>query len=1018
MVIDVGDGRSVIMKRLAIVWLSCLIVANAIVPFSGTQNVSGLVLEKTLTPMAYPNCTGMASIDADYWDAYNGTFVMGTTYTIGQQLGYVIQRVGLIYDTTAFNSEFIINNIELRFTVSLINAATDFDMELYQVDYTGDFDTTDWWNANRTGYLGSIGNTSNLVENMECRVSMPISMIVRGGYTELMIVSSGEGVAPTGTDTIQISDIADFTIILNPGDVGEAKIDVNYESNISPLIEVSNADWLWSYYPNTYIYYNETHQLAGYDFWLQWENYSWYFIQYNENIDFSQYNTNCTTNSQGSGWINITAYWTGYHRFYFIVPIYEPNTDYSGTIYPTSINQWNDTHDVYLYELELSRSADYAYFNISGSDYTYLSSFPPLTFATIDATTGHYNLTDIDRDANYRIWLLRQRPIIYCQVSIAMTHATLGTGIMWESLKVVSNRGEQYNATTAQRISEPTTYMIYGQNYTITVLDFFNNEIINETIECDDNHMDVIIDVPVHQLTLKSFRNDTTAYAIYFNGTGVPFQNHLPGDWVIQSGIREGTYMFRFDYLDSTENGTTTVATTAYYNLTINGTYTINIGMSEIQIIYTTISGVEIQIDEINTSLGFLNPDIVYVGYLLPYCSPEGKFYMERSSEYLILDPYAIYEATIRDNATGTSGTFYSPAPSIGTTVFIIDELQITSDFTTNIMLNWTGNGTNAYNFTMNPGVIDLTEKGLSNFTFWANGTINAQRKATIKNTAAFSWIHYPSIATNVATLKLNNTTPFDWEMVYWFVEFYRSEEHLPDTSSLTVYDQQNTVSLTGGRNYDCTQYGCYMAFTQINSTVERAFTFTYLDMNASWEQGTPIITIMTYPLATLDAQYYYKGTGTWNNQYSAPYSGDILISLKNLPGIIDPDTVVIQDASNGDNVPSFVFSGASITINFVEVGEVGVGEARSYDVFFLLIESEPEQLFIFKGAFSVGAVQFNLHLCMLLFGIAFAGYGTTEIIIKDTNIEDSRGMFYLLIGIVIICLYIILWILHIWGLI
>jgi hypothetical protein len=256
---------------------------------------------------------------------------------------------------------------------------------------------------------------------------------------------------------------------------------------------------------------------------------------------------------------------------------------------------------------------------------------------------------------------------------------------------------------------------------------------------------------------------------------------------------------------------------------------------------------------------------------------------------------------------------------------------------------------------------------------------------------------------------------------VFWYVAFADTDaDDIPaDTTTVTVYDHNNSVFLNIGQHYDVSQGGVAMIFDQLNSSIYRSFTLNYFLINNTEPQGNPIVNIRSYQSADWGGiGHYYMGQGTYYNTATTDYEGDVLISLKNLDGIVDYNTVHVVDAGAEYTLSDdqFVFSGNSITINYEAVGLVEVGESKTYKVYFQYQDVQGNDFALFQGWFNIGFIEFNGHLLIFLASLFCGGYGVAELAASKKNDEEARGYGYMLLSVVLFMTYFITYVWHLQG--
>ena len=282
--------------------------------------------------------------------------------------------------------------------------------------------------------------------------------------------------------------------------------------------------------------------------------------------------------------------------------------------------------------------------------------------------------------------------------------------------------------------------------------------------------------------------------------------------------------------------------------------------------------------------------------------------------------------------------------------------------------------------------------------------------------------MYYPETLKYTIGQTINNSADNQWINVYWFLGFATNDDgdiETADTTSIRVYDVDNSLVMDLGHNYDVTQAGIEMFFDYLNTSDARTFQFTYyLDNRTNVPQSTPIITIRQYSRGTWNGISMYQGNGLWVNNRTATYLGDISISLKNLGGVIDTNSVVVYDVVNDKTIPGeyFTVSGSVISLNADATGSIANGDVRQYEVYFLYAENDVEPFFLFDSSWSIGWINLTGHLLIFIVSLLCAGYGVTEMVIARREKTEAKAFGWILIGTFGMLLFMMLWVWHSMG--
>jgi len=728
---------------------------------------------------------------------------------------------------------------------------------------------------------------------------------------------------------------------LAPSNNGNAIWVDNIYINSTPLVNASKYEVY--IHPVEIIDYNTTHEVLRYEFLTSYllESVN---LTVNSSLVYSTINPYwpmATGVSEGKNYYNISMWLHRFEDLYTHIWFYKSKLDTSIYIeqmntYPVEIIDWG-AKDLVRYEFE-SLNATWLRFESPNTSFTHLSISPDATIIQYNSTT--WNITELYENTHYKIWFTINKTT-YCTAFVSLYREATGEGIPFGTWDNFINMGSTTNTTIMEPINNPEITLEIGTTYTISVFDYFPtpNFITNHTFIAIDTKMDIDIPVPYGALNFKSYRYDVSAIRIWYdaNTSNTPYSNHVPGGEWLQLYIRGGDFMIAISYLTTTENGTSSIDNTYFHNISINSSlaYTIEIGTDIIEIIQTTTSGLSITLDTVET---WVTPGLISIYANLPIFPIDGTRGNPAQDNQILIHPFMIIEADAVNLFNEiTTANLWDPRPSSGSVDITHDYLTIQAEYYTRIFLNYT-NGTNFINYTTVPSSVNLVDLTVSNFTYWSNSTSSIERKTTIRITDLFYWIYEPNIVHYFTTQTINNTTPFDWYDVYWRLAFI--EDTVP--RDITIYDNDNKIFLTADEHYETTSSSIRLRWDRFNSSLSRTFTFSYYN-TTDYDFDEPVIRVHEYTIEDYNTDPYWKGSGTWDNSYSAPYNGRAWIVLSNLDGIIDPDSVIVKD-ENGDVVPTGdrPVAGNSIIISSSYVGTIPVDGELTYDIYFQYYAMDP----------------------------------------------------------------------------
>lgn len=703
-------------------------------------------------------------------------------------------------------------------------------------------------------------------------------------------------------------------------------------------------------YPSEYTPHNATHEQIRYDVFITEIHPtldSWILLNVNPNFTLQSHHPNTVNvTDEGGGVINITnqQHQDIYHNFWFTK---QKDTgigsNYSANIYPVEIIDWQ-TQDLYRYEIWHSNWS-FAFLQMPNASFIYQSINPMATITQLNSTT--YNISGAQENTWLHIWFTVKKSSIY-PAFVSMKREVTGEGIAWGTWAVYVNEGSWTDETNMTRLPYQEIELSLGMTYCFSVYDYFPtpNFITNHTIIATGVNGTLFIDIPVpySPLNFKSFRDDLTIFRIWFNASGTPFTDHIPGEEWYQMDIRGGQYMIAIDYVDTTVNGTATIIRTYYLNITANSNlaYTINIGTSQLSVIVTDVNGLEIEVDNI---LIWVIGDVFVNRTVWPITITDRTRSVARFTADLpiLIHPYSVIDAKIYSNVSGvTSATFFKPTPDTGTITIISDELIIMSDFDARIYINRTGDSSNIISASF-PGIFDLTSYvNSTNITFWSNKTSSIRRETHFQQASVFFWKFTPQIGKYETSLSLNNTGSFNWREVEWyigipegvFVDLY-TPGRLP-----AIYDNDNKEWWELGLEYQIETEGFYTDFAFINSSVIRSITLLFFEANSTFYPGSAKIEISEYERQGVTEDSFLLGTGTFLNLEVGTHRDDLWIVLKNLDGKIIDSTFYVLDAKTGNKKYNVFITHSSDTsttlrMDYNDVGDIPNGESFSVEVYF-----------------------------------------------------------------------------------
>ena len=733
----------------------------------------------------------------------------------------------------------------------------------------------------------------------------------------------------------------------------------NIYINASEMLNATYCDTV--IYPAEILDYNDTHEVLRYEIFTSDLLIS-LNMTLNSSMVFASINPCWLIDTGVSGGDNYYNISTWLHRFeeiythiWFFKAKYSSSTTTTyfepNIIYPTEITTWNNTHELIKYTIFYR--GQFATALLVNNTYTYVSVNPNATI-TADVFAGLYGI-DTNATTSTHIWFTRPSTTPTTQLHIQLWHSTLGEGFFWEKWKVTINPGLSYNNTTATWISNPNYLVNYGINYTIAVLDYFGNYITGHSFVANSYSMDILIPVNVFSVTFNSFRNDTTAFAVYFNATGTPYQDHCSGGKEVKMAIREGTYMFRFDYLTSNVTGHTTLEATYFYNLTINGTYTINFGAGGIGILFTSISGIEILIANIATNMAYQDINWVLDDpiYALGGTKAAGGVFVLDADPNIVIDSTAEF---IQIDSTAGAATLWGghidESLMFGDWAYFSDFLTIScSNTSARLVINDTTLSTVLISTSAPSGAtFDIfSDNGSSvgnNLTAWvSDGSFALRRTIYFRWARELSWNFQANNDYYFAYATINNSLPTVLRNPTVLITFPElQEDQQINFEKIEVEDMDNNLVLPEGQNYTVDNTGISFGMRQISPSTVRQFKLSLYTQNATRE-GTEYIQAQEVPVTeTYKSKNYRMVYGDYTNEESSTFTGNIVFILthEETKDILSNTVRVIDQITGFELVPNgdYVFTGSVVNIFPSYVGEIGQGEIIKIKVYYLTDET------------------------------------------------------------------------------
>jgi hypothetical protein len=520
--------------------------------------------------------------------------------------------------------------------------------------------------------------------------------------------------------------------------------------------------------------------------------------------------------------------------------------------------------------------------------------------------------------------------------------------------------GLTWDNTTSENVGRPDFEVEPNQNYTIRVLDYFDNMLVDYPFV--SNAADIYLSVPVPYYSWQVFNQNEmpVLMKIYWNNSGAPWEFFVGPQWIIERNLKGGNYTFMVTFYEADGTAGETVS---YVRVVPNA----GLNASFIFIEGTTLTEIVSDLEGVQAMQAILTllvtPSTVLIYEDLPLAPVVMK--VLALEDGLVIDPYLILEATTYQNDTGieeVNTTLEEVHPgTYGYTYYVLsDVVSFSGDYVTTLYINNT-DGDNLLYSNVLPATVNLDGEEV---TIWANNNYSVSRASVWREISEYTITYYQTQHKWTTTLNLNNSHVLDFYSPYWYIAF--PEDAVIDQETVTLYDLDNDLYLSQRTNFDVTAGGVHVTLTQINASMERNFVLTFWDGNSTTGIGAPNLIAEAYTSSTLNGVPMKYTAVQWFNPYSVEYMGEVYITLNFTYGDdLVRDSITIIDETTGQVIQTsqWIYTGRTILILTDGVGTVPVGGARNYGIYFTLgytIDSDEKSDFFF-GPIVIGGMQFYI---------------------------------------------------------
>lgn len=593
----------------------------------------------------------------------------------------------------------------------------------------------------------------------------------------------------------------------------------------------------------------------------------------------------------------------------------------NSSMYP-DVEDWNLTYNRWNFEFATVPYADNVTIFKSSSSWEFLGMAPLCNYTQWNES---FNMTDVYDSITYRVWFAVPKASAWTTLYIRLYDAFTGEGFFWEQWNVMICEGSPWNNTTAETV--PTSEYRVEPNavYTLRVLDYFGNPVVNQTVTSYAEEVFVSISIPVYSYKFYNQNPSFTLLRIYYNLTGTPYSEFIPPYDYVNRYLKAGTYQFMITLYDEEGIvGDSYTWTRTLPSETFPGAGYVILEGDTITEAIIAANGAKALVEVV---ADLVAPEMLWIGYTVPQIPS----YLLTISSFVVQNNYYMVNGNVLNSSSGTSLSFVKPTPDncISPTI-IRDDFTFSGYPATHIIINNTDAGTTVYNSLTLPATLELDGAA---YSIWSNLTVSVSRNCDWRWYRAFTWQYLAGEDQYIGEISVRNSLAINWRNVTLFIPFANAS--YVNNRSVQIYDMNNTVYLEEGTHFVQSGTGVYLWFNVWNASVTRAFRLTYTSVNESQFDTPPSVTVNALgngvsTTTDWNGMTYYFAIARWTNAYREAYEGPFYILLS-LPVSVDASTVIILTASDA-LVLDAVISGNTIMIPKVSVD---VGELIQYTVLF-----------------------------------------------------------------------------------
>ena len=599
----------------------------------------------------------------------------------------------------------------------------------------------------------------------------------------------------------------------------------------------------------------------------------------------------------------------------------------NSTVFPT-INPWNLTYELWEYSFDTVPLSKNVTIGIQNETWEFQGENPACNY-TLRVT--ELRLEDVYDSVTYRVYFTVPKINPYTTVHLSLYNAFTGEGFYWELMRVQICEGNTWNNTTATTIAKSDFFVEPESNYTIRVLDYFGNAVVDYPFSANAQDMFISLAVPIYNY---KFYNQNPSFAllrIYYNLTGEPYSEFIPPNDYVERLLKTGTYRFNITFYNETGvEGNTYTWVRDIPNPTFPGAGFVIVTGTTIAEVVSAVNGVQALVQ---VAVELVSPSVIWVGRDIPQI-PSRLLSVPNSA---IINNLYMLSASTNQLGSGTLMSFSSPIPNdTQDSAIARDYFRFNGPLATVTFINDTNTGLNVFNSATLPPSVAVSGSGA--YRVDTDNIVSCSREVDFRWYRLFTWKYYPSLNNKYeAEITVQNSLATDWLNATLFIPFMNGS--FVNNQSVVVYDMNNTVNLVEGVHWVQSTQGVYMWFDRWNASVWRGFRLTYNAVNES-NLNLPVHIIvnrvgddsgLTY---TWQQDTFYFAKVSWTNDYRMTYHGSIYIDLQ-FSMSIDTTTVKVLNA-DGNAITDVIVAGKTVIVREVIVP---VGDKVEFTVIFKSVQ-------------------------------------------------------------------------------